>query len=461
MSQEIFKSDNQKVQLLNEGPQSMRLVNSETKQIITQQPVIEISQQKTLIQTQNEAPLKQIQQLPPPRIQSQNVLRQNMQIPQVSYPGTYSVQQNCQQAPPLCMNLVVVSKEEIETPWRLECEYLQSIIADLERRKEGKVVEKVVVEKVTDNTRVEQLESQLRSLRQENENLKSQMMQMRNNYESQIQSLRGDISLHSANAADANSMQAEFFALRTQLEDQIAGLRRQLADLELLYAQSQSDNERLKQLIQNKDAEIQQLRLQLSQLQTSAQDTSQLRDLDNQLRLARDEISRLERLLQQANQDILNWKNKYTTIEQESYSKNNELIMQLRDLENKLAMVTVELDRLQAQLQSKDSELEDWKYRYTQLESQGTTVIQEKVTYLSQEVEVWKQKFIKTNHEYNKCQEELTMCQAELESLKKSQQKKEVVVTSRTVTSRTGNTVSVTGGTTGSQSQIRRTGQQE
>ena len=37
------------------------------------------------------------------------------------------------------------------------------------------------------------------------------------------------------------------------------------------------------------------------------------------------------------------------------------------------------------------------------LESQGTTVISEKVTYLSQEVEVWKQKFIKANHEYNRC----------------------------------------------------------
>ncbi|CAD8135150.1 unnamed protein product [Paramecium octaurelia] len=53
------------------------------------------------------------------------------------------------------------------------------------------------------------------------------------------------------------------------------------------------------------------------------------------------------------------------------------------------------------------------------------------------------------------------MCQAELESLKKSQQKKEEVVISRTVISRTGNTLSVKEGTSGFQSQIRRTGQQE
>ncbi|CAK60455.1 unnamed protein product (macronuclear) [Paramecium tetraurelia] len=424
-----------------------------------QSPAVEFQSQ--LIKTQEDAPILSTQQLPPHRIQSQKVLRQNISIPQVSsYPGTYSVQQNCQQAPPLCMNIVVVSKEEIETPWRLECEYLQSIIGDLERRKEAKVVEKEVVKVVTDNTRIESLEAQLLQLRRENDQLKNQMIQMRSSYEQQLDSLRGDITLHSSNAADAASLQAEFFAMRTQLEDQIAGLRRQISDLELQLSQQQQENDRLKQLLLNKDGEIQQLRIQLSRLQTSAQDTSQLRDLENQLRLSKDENSRLERLLQQANQDILNWKNKCTLIEQESYTKNNELIMQIRDYENKLALISTDIERLQIQIRNKDAELNEWKFRYTELESQGTTVIQEKVTYLSQEVEVWKQKFIKTNHEYNKCQEELTMCQAELESLKKSGSKREVVVTQRTVTSRAGNTLTVTG-PTGSQSQIKRTGYQE
>ncbi|CAK72827.1 unnamed protein product (macronuclear) [Paramecium tetraurelia] len=458
MSQEIFVSDDGKIKLLNGREEGMRLVNSQTRQIVTQQPAIEYSSQR--MRTQEEAQILQTQQLPPPRIQSQQVLRQNISIPQVSYPGTYSVQQNCQQAPPLCMNIVVVSKEEIETPWRLECEYLQSIIADLERRKEAKVVEKEVVKVVTDNTRIEQLEAQLLQLRRENDQLKNQMMQMRNSYEQQLDSLRGDVNLHSANAADSASLQAEFYAMRTQLEDQIAGLRRQISDLEIQLSQSQQENDRLKQLLSNRDAEIQQLRLQISKLQTNAQDTSQLRDLENQLRQSKDENSRLERLLQQANQDIQNWKNKCALIEQESYTKNNELIMQIRDYENKLALISTDIERLQIQIRNKDAELNEWRMRYTELESQGTTVIQEKVTYLSQEVEVWKSKFIKTNHEYNKCQEELTMCQAELESLRKSGSKREVVVTQRTVTSRAGNTLTVTG-PTGSQSQIKRTGHQE
>lgn len=32
------------------------------------------------------------------------------------------------------MQIVVVNREEIEAPWRLECEYLQSVITELESR---------------------------------------------------------------------------------------------------------------------------------------------------------------------------------------------------------------------------------------------------------------------------------------------------------------------------------------
>jgi hypothetical protein len=37
------------------------------------------------------------------------------------------------------MAIQVVSKEEIEAPWRAECEYLQQIIIELEKRKDGNV----------------------------------------------------------------------------------------------------------------------------------------------------------------------------------------------------------------------------------------------------------------------------------------------------------------------------------
>jgi hypothetical protein len=38
-------------------------------------------------------------------------------------------------------------------------------------------------------------------------------------------------------------------------------------------------------------------------------------------------------------------------------------------------------------------------------------------------VEVWKERFIKVNHDFNKTQEDLIMAQAELESIKKGGKK--------------------------------------
>ncbi|CAD8149257.1 unnamed protein product [Paramecium octaurelia] len=309
-----------------------------------------------------------------PRMQSQQVLRTQTQgfvggqsyisnmaaIPQIGYQGNYSVQQNCVAAQPLCMNVIVVSKEEIEAPWRLECEYLQSVIAELEKRKEVQVVEKVVEKEkvVVDNSQVQFLESQLRQLRSENDQLQLQ-----------LQSMRGEIQLRSSQTEDLAAKEREFFNLRLRFE-------------------------------------------------------SQIKDLEDQIRRLQDENGRLRK-------------------------ENNDLLLKLRDYENKIAMLSSEIERLAYSIKIKDGDLEDLRFRYEQLESQGQTVIQEKVTYLSSEVEVWKQKFIKVNHDYNECQEELTMCQAELEALRKGQ-KKEVVVSTSKVVTRTGGTT-----TTSSMGQTR------
>ena len=52
------------------------------------------------------------------------------------------------------MSVQVVTKEEIEAPWRQECEYLQSVISELEsKRTETKIVEKIVEkEKIVKDT---------------------------------------------------------------------------------------------------------------------------------------------------------------------------------------------------------------------------------------------------------------------------------------------------------------------
>jgi hypothetical protein len=81
-------------------------------------------------------------------------------LPQMPiFPGQYTVQDNCQAAQPLCMNIIVVSKEELEAPWRLECQYLQSLVTELEKKLENSNTKQIIEKTVVDNTRVELLES--------------------------------------------------------------------------------------------------------------------------------------------------------------------------------------------------------------------------------------------------------------------------------------------------------------
>ena len=46
------------------------------------------------------------------------------------------------------MNIIVVSKEEIEAPWRAECKYLQSVILQLETNTKVEVVKEYIKEYV-------------------------------------------------------------------------------------------------------------------------------------------------------------------------------------------------------------------------------------------------------------------------------------------------------------------------
>lgn len=46
-------------------------------------------------------------------------------------------------------------------------------------------------------------------------------------------------------------------------------------------------------------------------------------------------------------------------------------------------MLKNEIERLTLMLKQKDDEIEEWKRRYAELEEQGVTVIQERVTTLT------------------------------------------------------------------------------
>lgn len=89
--------------------------------------------------------------------------------------------------------------------------------------------------------------------------------------------------------------------------------------------------------------------------------------------------------------------------EKDNMAQINQYRFQISDLEDRILSMSAEIEKLKSILRARDDEIMDLHRRIEELESQGTVVIQEKVTYLTQEVEVWKQKFIKLNKDYNQC----------------------------------------------------------
>ncbi|CAD8054409.1 unnamed protein product [Paramecium primaurelia] len=105
---------------------------------------------------------------------SSRVLSTNYQLQAQQIPGQSILLGGCGQTQQCCtpcgqsscgpqqqavVRLGVVSREEIEAPWRDEVLYLQSLIAELEKKKEVQIVKEM------DNTRVHELEDENERLR--------------------------------------------------------------------------------------------------------------------------------------------------------------------------------------------------------------------------------------------------------------------------------------------------------
>ncbi|CAD8067512.1 unnamed protein product [Paramecium primaurelia] len=105
-------------------------------------------------------------------------------------------------------------------------------------------------------------------------------------------------------------------------------------------------------------------------------------------------------------------------LELRSDNSSQSLKDRLALLESQLYNSKLELEKLQGLLQKKLQELEEWEYKYHQMESSFTVESTETVT-LTNEVEVWKSRFKKLNNDFFETQEKLIMAQAELEALKK------------------------------------------
>lgn len=64
---------------------------------------------------------------------------------------------------------------------------------------------------------------------------------------------------------------------------------------------------------------------------------------------------------------------------------------------------------LRSELRGKQQECDEWEQKYREMESTGFIEIEEKVTKLSSEVDVWKNRFKKLNSEFFQTQEQLIM----------------------------------------------------
>lgn len=143
------------------------------------------------------------------------------------------------------MNVIVVSKEEIEAPWRLECEYLQSLITELEKRKDTQIVEKVVEKVVTDNSRIDALEAQLRMAQGDRDQLQSQLRSLQN----ENGQLKGELSLRSGNEGRYSQLESEYSNMKQSLEAQIRALRSRNEELESSLRRAEGDAQRLQMSI--------------------------------------------------------------------------------------------------------------------------------------------------------------------------------------------------------------------
>ncbi|CAD8101216.1 unnamed protein product [Paramecium sonneborni] len=368
------------------------------------------------------------------KTQNMNSIPKMQGIPTMTgIPNQFTVQQNCVAAQPLCMNIIVVSKEEIEMPWRLECEYLQSIITELQNSQQQSKSVQIVEKIITDNSRVELLEAQVKELRRQNESLQYELHSSKLNYEKEIQNINGTFQLRSAQVENIAQKENEFYLIRMELEEKISSLNNKIKQQDQSLRRSSDENIRLQQIISSRETEINSLRQQITQASSNKNELIKIRDLESQIRYLNSEIDTINGKLIDSNNENQQLRIQIQNLDYKTDSKNNELILKLREYEGRITILTSEIERLIYSIKQKELELDEWKARYQQLEMSGSSVFQEKVEYLSQEVEVWKSKFIRANHEFNRCQEEISMLQAELESLKK-QRKQELTITSRVVT---------------------------
>ncbi|KAM3131377.1 hypothetical protein pb186bvf_016559 [Paramecium bursaria] len=325
----------------------------------------------------------------------------------------------CPQGPEIRMNVFVVSKEEIEAPWRLECEYLQSIINELQNSREQVVEKERIVEKIVrDDSKILELESRLTTT---SSSYESQLSSLRNELQQlkfENGSLKSQLSGGNIYESRYNQLDLEFKKSKNSYEDQLGLLRIQINELVLARAKLQGELDAQKDIIRNKDQEIKRLQDRIQGLQSQSLDTSQLDELRLKLRLANDRIDQLQG-------DNLSLQSQINIQQGQFQNQLGDLQLQLRSQEATNSGYDQEIGRLRSELRQKEDEINQLNLELLTLREQKETVITERIREESNEAQHWRRNFENANHELNQARADLNMVQAELEAFKKSKNFKE------------------------------------
>ncbi|CAD8175283.1 unnamed protein product [Paramecium pentaurelia] len=177
------------------------------------------------------------------------------------------------------------------------------------------------------------------------------------------------------------------------------------------------ENKRITSLLRTRNEEIDNLKYRI-------QDTQQLKEYQQKFQLLNVEVERLSVQLRNKNEEMEKLRQYLGQFQLQEANK-------LQELEQRNLVYQTEIERQSNLLKMKLQEIEQNKQqiRYLQEENdqqksklliqQENQQYNDKITFLTQEVDSWKNQFINLNREYHKQQEQLMLSNAELDTLKK------------------------------------------
>ncbi|CAD8111648.1 unnamed protein product [Paramecium primaurelia] len=370
------------------------------------------------------------------------------------------------------------SELEIQDLKNREINYKQNI--DNQLRENQNISDKYMNEMVNKNEEISKLQSIIQTLQMTlQDTTKYQEYEIRSKLQNEeINNLNQRIRIKQ-DELDKYKQQLMFY--QNQLQEY-----QKYTDYEIKYQNLAQEFDRVNNSLMIKLQENDQLRNCISKLQITLNDHYKVEDYENKIGLQNQEIDRLHQSLQHKVEEIDRLTNEYNKMSSQLRQKNDELenlkyklqdITQLKEYQQKFALLSTEIERLTMQLRSKNEEIEKIRLQFSQFQlseanklkeleqknlvysneierlsnllkiklqeiesnkmnikqlqeecdsqkiklitQMDVTTYNEKISQLSQEVDSWKIQFINLNREYHKQQEQLILSNAELDTFKK------------------------------------------